>query len=51
MEEERIFDTPELLIIDQITALKLLLFSDREAADKVTKWGFQVGYTTVNKYW
>jgi hypothetical protein len=32
MQEERIFDTPEL-IIGQITALKLLLFSDREAAD------------------
>jgi hypothetical protein len=32
MEEERIFDTPEL-IIGQITVLKLLLYSDREAAD------------------
>jgi hypothetical protein len=51
IEKERIFDTPEL-IIGQITALKLLLFSDRDAAYKVTKWGFQVGYnTTINKYW
>jgi hypothetical protein len=32
MEEERIFDTPEL-IIGQMTALKLLLFSDRDSAD------------------
>jgi hypothetical protein len=32
MEEEQIFDTPEL-IIGQITALKLLFYSDREAAD------------------
>jgi hypothetical protein len=32
MEEERIFDTPQL-IIGQITALKLQLFSDRDAAD------------------
>jgi hypothetical protein len=32
MEEEQIFDSPEL-IIRQITALNLLLFSDRDAAD------------------
>jgi hypothetical protein len=32
MEEERILDTPEL-IMGQITALILLLFSDRGAAD------------------
>ncbi len=32
IEEERIFDTPELMI-GQITALKLPLYSDREAAD------------------
>jgi hypothetical protein len=32
MEEEQIFDTLELIIC-QITALKLLLFTDRDAAD------------------
>ncbi len=32
MEEERIFHTQEL-IIGQITAIKLLLFSDRDSAD------------------
>lgn len=32
MEAEQIFDTPDL-IIGQITALKLLLFSDRDAAE------------------
>ncbi len=50
MKQERIFDALES-IIGQITALKLLLYSDREAADQVTKWWFQVGLTTVNKYW
>jgi hypothetical protein len=32
MEEEGIFDTPEL-IIGKITALKLLLFRDQDATD------------------
>jgi hypothetical protein len=32
MEEERIFDAPELIIV-KITALKLPLFSDRDASD------------------
>jgi hypothetical protein len=32
MEKELIFDTPEL-IIDQIKALKSLIFKDRDAAD------------------
>jgi hypothetical protein len=32
MKEQRIFDTPGL-IIGQIIAFKLLLFSDRDAAD------------------
>jgi hypothetical protein len=32
MEEEKLFDTPQL-IIAQIKALKLLLFSDRDVAN------------------
>jgi hypothetical protein len=32
MEQEEIFDTPEM-IIGQITALKLLLFNDQDATD------------------
>jgi hypothetical protein len=37
-EEKQVFDTPEL-IIDQITALKLLLFSDRDVARLGNKMG------------
>ncbi len=50
MEVENIWDTPEY-IIGYISALKLLKYIDRQTAEQITKWGFQIGLMSVNKYW
>jgi hypothetical protein len=38
MNVEYIWDTPEV-IVGQISALKLLGYSDRDAAAQITDWG------------
>jgi hypothetical protein len=48
MNVEYIWDTPEV-IVGQISALKLLGYSDRDAAAQITDWGFQIGLSTVNR--
>lgn len=50
MEIEKVWDTPDF-IIGQITALKRLTFSDQDAAETITDWGFKLSSATVNKYW
>ncbi len=35
------WETPEV-VIGQIVALKMLHFSDRDAAEKITEWGFAI---------
>ncbi len=50
MNVEYIWDTPEV-IVGQISALKLLGYSDRDAAAQITDWGFQIGRSTVNRQW
>jgi hypothetical protein len=50
MEVEQPSDIPEY-IVGQISALKLLDFSDRLASEIITKWGYSICPSSVNKHW
>ncbi len=49
MDREQVWDTPEV-VIGQIAALKMLHFCDRDAAEKITEWGFPIGKSTVTRW-
>jgi hypothetical protein len=48
MGAESIWDTPEL-IAGQISALKLLGFTDRDVATQIIVWGFKISHRTVSR--
>ncbi|KAL4473462.1 hypothetical protein ABPG72_012141 [Tetrahymena utriculariae] len=50
MEVEQSYDTPEY-IIGQISALKLLGYSNRQAAEQITQWGYSISHTSVGNQW
>ncbi|KAL4473429.1 hypothetical protein ABPG72_012108 [Tetrahymena utriculariae] len=50
MEVEQSYDTPEY-IIGQISALKLLGYSNRQAAEQITEWGYSISHAGVGNQW
>jgi hypothetical protein len=50
METECIWDTSEH-IVGQISALKLLGFTGRDAATQITEWGFTISQSTIGSQW
>ncbi len=48
MDRKQVQDTPEV-VIGQIVAWKILRFSDRDAAEIITKWGLAISKATENR--
>ncbi len=46
MDGEQVWGTPEV-VIGQIAALKMMHFSDGDAAEKIKEWGFPIGKPTA----
>jgi hypothetical protein len=49
MDREDTWEISEI-IIGQIAALKLLQYSDRDAADKITEWGCAISKSSTGRW-
>jgi hypothetical protein len=50
MDREETWDISDIFI-GQIAALKLLQYSGRDAADKITEWSCAISKSSVGRWW